>query len=217
VPLWNLSARSLFGPSSETTYARVLGTKLTSNLLPDPNWRLGIMAQFVNDYDDVSDNRVEDLNQVDRSFLIGAVGGYDLNLGGGQVLGAEVQAAADVLHGNGYLITFGPKYTAQFGDKKWSLSAGLNTTYASDDYMSNYFSINSGEASKSGLDEYSADAGFKDVAADLGLTYAINRAWSVTGIGRYERMTGDAADSPVVDDRGDKNQWFGGVLINYGF
>ena len=37
------------------------------------------------------------------------------------------------------------------------------------------------------------------------------------GILRYTRLVGDAEDSPVVDDEGDENQFFGGVLVKYSF
>ena len=35
--------------------------------------------------------------------------------------------------------------------------------------------------------------------------------------GRYERLVGDAKDSPVVAQRGDSNQWIGGVGVAYLF
>jgi outer membrane protein len=41
--------------------------------------------------------------------------------------------------------------------------------------------------------------------------------WSVTALASYTRLLDDAADSPIVDDAGDANQFFGGALINYRF
>ncbi len=84
--------------------------------------------------------------------------------------------------------------------------------------MSSYFGIDAGDAARSGLDQFNADEGFKDVSlrrlADL-------CASSSTGARRrlasYTRLIGDAEDSPVVDDRGDENQLFAGLLINYRF
>jgi outer membrane scaffolding protein for murein synthesis (MipA/OmpV family) len=39
----------------------------------------------------------------------------------------------------------------------------------------------------------------------------------VAVLGTYARLLGDAEDSPIVDDVGDANQFFGGALINYRF
>jgi outer membrane scaffolding protein for murein synthesis (MipA/OmpV family) len=39
----------------------------------------------------------------------------------------------------------------------------------------------------------------------------------VSVLGRYARLLEDAADSPVVDDRGDENQLAAGVLANFLF
>jgi outer membrane scaffolding protein for murein synthesis (MipA/OmpV family) len=215
VPLWNVKATNLFGP---TTYTQLFATRLISNLLNDPNWRLGVAAQYVEDYDHVDDDKVEDLKGVDSSLLLGAVGGYDWNLGPGEVLGIALEARADVLHGNGYVITLGPKYQVPFGNNEWLLNASLNGSYASKDYMDNYFTVSQSDAAAAGFDDtHDADAGLKDVTASLGLTYAIDSRWSVSGLGLYRQMVGDAKDSPVVDEVGDDQQWFGGVLVNYSF
>jgi outer membrane protein len=83
--------------------------------------------------------------------------------------------------------------------------------------MNTYFSVDSGDAARSGLKEYDADSGFKDVALDLSADYNIYENWSVTGLFQYTRLVGDAEDSPVVDDEGDENQFFAGFLVKYSF
>jgi outer membrane protein len=40
--------------------------------------------------------------------------------------------------------------------------------------------------------------------------------WSVTGLGRYARLIGDAEDSPIVKT-GSDNQFIGGVLVGFSF
>jgi outer membrane scaffolding protein for murein synthesis (MipA/OmpV family) len=83
--------------------------------------------------------------------------------------------------------------------------------------MSSYFGIDASNAARSGLDQYNADAGFKEVNFGGTLTYRFLGRSSVTALATYTRLTGDAADSPVVDDVGDANQFFGGALIDYRF
>ena len=40
----------------------------------------------------------------------------------------------------------------------WRSLMGVETTWASDDYMKAYFGVDGSDASRSGLDEYDADA-----------------------------------------------------------
>ena len=83
--------------------------------------------------------------------------------------------------------------------------------------MSSYFGVSAGDAAQSGLDQFDADEGFKDVALSVSYTYAFGERWSVTGVSRYARLLDDAEDSPVVDDRGDANQFLAGLLANFTF
>jgi outer membrane scaffolding protein for murein synthesis (MipA/OmpV family) len=83
--------------------------------------------------------------------------------------------------------------------------------------MSSYFGIDAADAARSGLDQFGADEGFKDVGFGGALTYRLFERWSVSGLAIYTRLIDDAADSPVVDDVGNENQFFAGALINYRF
>ena len=49
------------------------------------------------------------------------------------------------------------------------------------------------------------------------MSYYLTRQWSVTGLVGVARLTGDAEDSPIVDDLGDATQWRAGAFINYHF
>ena len=79
--------------------------------------------------------------------------------------------------------------------------------------MSSYFGIDAADAARSGLDQYSADEGFKDVSFG-GAAYRLFDG-GASRLAIYTRLIDDAADSPVVDDVGDENQFFAGALVNY--
>ena len=83
--------------------------------------------------------------------------------------------------------------------------------------MDTYFGIDAGGAAASGLDEFDADEGFKDVGLALSIELGDGQGLGLTGILSYKRLLGDAEDSPVVADVGDENQIFGGVALTYGF
>ena len=102
VPLWNLSVSNLYHPK---TYVQLFGPRLRSNFIPDDHWRLGIAGQFIRKRDDVHNDRVDDLESVDASVMLGVVGGYDLLPEPQTDLVLEVEARQDVANDNGFLAT----------------------------------------------------------------------------------------------------------------
>jgi outer membrane protein len=213
VPFWNLRLGNLYHPE---TYVQVVGPRLLSNFLPNDHWRLGLAGQFIKERNDVKDNQVDKLKSVDASAMLGLVGGYDFLPTLQNDLVLEIEGRQDVAGDNGFLGTIRGRYGRLFAER-WRFDALVATTWASEDYMSSYFSIDASNAARSGLARYNADAGFKDAALGASLAYRFLDHWSATALGTYTRLIGDAADSPVVKDRGDENQWFGGLLINYRF
>jgi outer membrane scaffolding protein for murein synthesis (MipA/OmpV family) len=123
----------------------------------------------------------------------------------------------DVADGNdGSIVRLRAGYRIPFS-RTWILSITAYTTWADDDYMSAYFGIDRKNSLRSGLKQYDADSGFKDVGITLPLLYNASPHWSIMGVAGYKRLIGDAADSPIVDDEGDENQFVGGAFVIYRF
>jgi MipA family protein len=213
VPLWNLNVSNLYHPK---TYVQVFGPLLRSNFIPDDHWRLGVAGQFIKKRDNVHNDRVDDLKSVDASAMLGLVGGYDFLADPQRDLVLEVEGRQDVANDNGFLATIRGVYRARLAESL-GMVAFVGSTWADDDYMSSYFGIDAADAAASGLDQFNADEGFKDVNFGGALSYRFLERWSVAGVATYARLLNDAKDSPIVDDVGDANQFFGGALINYQF
>jgi outer membrane protein len=213
VPIWNLRAGNVLG---EETFVQLFGPTFRSNFLPDDHWRVGVSGRYLPDYDNVDDDRVQDIGDTDDAFLAGLTIGYDVIAGRAQDLAIEVDAQYDVLEGNGGIVTPRLRYRTALS-QPLVLDTSVSATWASEDYMSNRLGISSGDAARSGLDEFDADSGIKNGAITTSITYVLGRAWSLTGLAGYSRLFNDAEDSPIVDDQGDANQVFGGALINYSF
>lgn len=213
VPLWNVTVTDLYHPS---TYVKLVGTELRSNLVPDDHIRAGLTASYLPDYDDVDDSKVKRLNRPEEALQTGLTLGYDFLADPRADAVLEIDATYDVANGNGGLVTPRARYRG-FLSPSWLVEASLESSYASEDYMSNRFGIGSGDSGRSGLRKYNADDGFKDVSLSGSLTFMINPSWSVTGLAGYTRMVGDAEDSPIVNNRGDENQVFTGAMVNYRF
>jgi MipA family protein len=213
VPYWNLRAGNLYHPE---TYVQLLGPRLFSNFLPDDHWRLGITGQYIRKRDDVENDQVDDLESVDASVMLGLIAGYDFLGTLQEDLALELEGRQDISGDNGFQGTIRGRYGSLFAER-WRFDTLVATTWASEDYMSSYFGITAADAVRSGLDQFDAEEGFKDVTFGASLTYRFLENWSGTATGTYTRLIGDAADSPVVDDAGDDNLFFLGALINYRF
>jgi outer membrane protein len=214
VPLWNLKAADLYHPQ---TYIQVLGPKLTSNFLASDNWRLGLSGQFVPERDDVEDDKVDKLESTDSGLLLGPLIGYDVMLSGKRVLGFELDPRFDVGDEIGGLVTARVKYRAPFGNSSWAFNGNIESTYASGDYMNEFFTITPTDSARSGLKPFSADSGVKDVGANATVTYSFASGFSITGLASVTQLLGDASDSPVTDDEGSATQLLGGAILNYNF
>ena len=105
----------------------------------------------------------------------------------------------------------------------WRLSAGPRVSLQSAAAVSPYFSINPAQSAAStvsglpALPVYNATGGFYSYGAGGQIEYFWNRQWSTHAIVEYERLTGSAADSPLVTMRGSPNQFTFGLGATYTF
>uniref|UniRef100_UPI003D09C29A MipA/OmpV family protein n=1 Tax=Roseibium sp. TaxID=1936156 RepID=UPI003D09C29A len=82
--------------------------------------------------------------------------------------------------------------------EKWEVSFGPRADFASEDYMDTYFGVTAAEAANSGgrLTAYDPGAGFKSVGLAARASYDWNDDFLLHIQGGYDRLVGDAADSP---------------------
>ena len=94
----------------------------------------------------------------------------------------------------------------------------LSGTYGDSAYTEKYFGVDTVDHILSRLPRYTARAGFRDVSVTPAIVYHVNQNWHIAGGIRYMRLVGDAANSPIVDTVGSKDQFiFGaGVLYSWG-
>jgi MipA family protein len=118
---------------------------------------------------------------------------------------------------SGQVVETGFDVTARLGDRL-RLVAGPRVTWASDDYMSTYFGVTPGEAAASGggLSLYSAGAGFESAGILARLSYQVSDRTTFHVRAGWQRLIGDAADSPIVA-AGDENQFSVGVGVSRRF
>ena len=204
-----------FGDSDR--YLRLLVTDINVNLIDSPNWSFGPALNYRLGRSDVDDNAVDNMRDIDGTFEVGAFGGWtwigDDDPRHRFAIGTEFLYDVGGEH-DGYLISGSVRYY-QPVLRPLTLSIGAALTYGSGDYMDTYFGVKPGNVGSSGLSAFNADGGLRDVRVPLMAIFSFSENWHVSGGVIYSRLLNDAADSPVVDQRGSKDQWFAGLGIAY--
>jgi MipA family protein len=99
------------------------------------------------------------------------------------------------------------------------VSASLGADFVSDNFADYYFSISPADSLASGLPLFDADGGMKNWKAGLLLNQSITGdltgGLSLFGTANYSRLSGDFADSPIVAQRGSRNQWLFATGLAY--
>ena len=92
---------------------------------------------------------------------------------------------------------------------------GGGMTWSSASYHRAYFGVTPEGATASGLPSYSPGSGMRQWYAWPALVVKVAPQWFVGTGAFYQRITGDAAASPIVTQRGDRNQWTVGIGAAY--
>ena len=201
-------------------YVLLMGPQLSANLLNDSNWRLGPMIRYRSARDhDVDDKVVRQMDKVDSAIQGGAFVGYKLQLS--DVPLHQVNFNANITSGKtGTEAHMSALYWKPFS-KTMVGTIGLGMTYGNGKFMENYFGVTSEHDislyPSLGGQPYKTSSGVVGWNIPVGLTTFLSPEWLLSVGGRYERLVSDAKNSPVVDQRGDANQWIGGVGLAYVF
>jgi outer membrane protein len=204
-----------FGSSER--YARLVVTELSVNVLNSRTWSLGPVLNYRLARDDVDDDAVDRMRDIDGTVEAGLFGGWTWI--GDDDPRHRFTATAEFLYDvgdthDGYLISAGARYF-QPVTRPLTLSIGATVTYGSSDYMQTYFGVDSNNAARSGLSQFSAGSGLRDVRIPVMAIYSLSPNWHLSGGLIYSRLLGDASDSPVVDDRGSSDQLYAGLGVAY--
>jgi outer membrane scaffolding protein for murein synthesis (MipA/OmpV family) len=100
---------------------------------------------------------------------------------------------------------------------RWTLGGALTVTASDGDYMQSYFGVSAADAVASGLPTYRAKGGIRDIGGTLFASYAVDARWSVDLVAGYSALVGDAADSPIVRQRGQTGQTFVAIGVTRRF
>lgn len=191
-----------------------------------PDWRAGPIARlrfgrdedggqpFAVTGDDSNDLR--GLGDVDTSVELGGFVEYDL---GAFAFSAEARQAVN--GHEGLIADFGARWTGRtaLAGSPVFLSLGPRLRFVDNDFASAYFGVTPGQSVASGLAVFSAGGGLHSYGASISGVAPLtpDQRWTAVFIASLDRLTGDAADSPLVRERGDATQASVGMFISRSF
>jgi len=188
-----------------------------ANLIDSPNWSAGPTLQFRPGRKDVDDAFVSRMSEIDHSWDAGVYLGYQhINTQGIPWIARAnvgVQWNLSDEYDDAYWWASGQFFFPLREDLFVGLGGGVGG--GSSSFNQTYFGVSTADALASGLPRYSPGGGVSNVYVWPALIWQFHPNW-LGGAGvMYSRVTGDAGDSPIVKDRGDPNQWIGGVGVAY--
>jgi outer membrane protein len=189
-----------------------VGGGLGAFLYEDASWSFGAIVS--GDFDDPrrerDDARLRGLGDVDGTVRAGVFASYrPLSW-----LSLSTSALSDVGgNGQGIVASFDAQATYR-PFPRLGLSAGPGVVWASDEYSRTFFGVDADQAARSGFARYDAGGGANLVRFSVGAQYELTRQWSLGSRITAARLQGDAADSPIVED---KNQNTYALFVTYRF
>ena len=108
----------------------------------------------------------------------------------------------------------GADFIMREGDD-WLFSIGPRVTWSDDRYQDAWFGVTPAAALTSGLPAYDPGGGIQAYGATASFLTQLGPRWGIYTYAKYDRLTGDAADSPVVLQFGSRDQFSGGLALTY--
>lgn len=103
-------------------------------------------------------------------------------------------------------------------EDRYLFSIGPRLAFSDGKYSRAYFGVDDDAALATGLEPYRPGGGVHGAGAVASVHYQLGQSpWGLYGYARYERLLGDAADSPIIREYGSENQFSVGAAITRTF
>jgi MipA family protein len=101
--------------------------------------------------------------------------------------------------------------------KALTVNAGPRLSVADGAYMDTYYGVSSAQAASLHVTKFDADSGLRSYGFGAGFKYKFTPKLTGLGFVEYQRLTGSAADSPLIANLGTPNQVTVGLGASYDF
>ena len=153
-----------------------------------------------------------DVPRVGRTVEVGAFANYWVN----ENFRLHSELRRGVNGHDGWVADGGADLVLRDGDD-WLFSIGPRVKWADGNFHDAYFGITPATALATGLPVYDAGSGIESYGVNAGADLSVTRHWGISLYAKYDRLTGDAANSPLVLRYGSRNQFYSGIALSYTF
>ena len=139
----------------------------------------------------------------------------NLGLNSNAIVIGGLNAVTDVGDGHG-----GTQINASVGlvmpiNEQLRFIPSISFNYADENYTQAFYGVKSENVTPE-LDQFNAGGGLETTQFALVGIHKIDEKWSITGVGTFDTLQGDAAKSPITK-RGSATSLFAGLTVNYTF
>lgn len=184
---------------------------LRVDLINKDGFRFGPTLGYFEGRDESDDSHLRGLGNITPSATAGVFGAYRFG-----PFEASVNVRQAITHSdNGLLGTVRFDYRSPlFAGGRAQIVVGPNLDFANANYEKTWFGVSSTQSFNSGLATYNPKAGLRDAGLHADISYRYSEHIFVHGLASVLRLTGDAADSPIVQNR---TQVLVGMGVGYHF
>ncbi len=179
------------------------------NVINDGKIKAGASVNYVRGRDSSDDFRLNGFKDIDDTAGAKVFGEYAVT----ERVSLTGEVQQELWGAKGTTATVGAQSVLPVEDKL-RLRAGVDTTWASRNHMQNWYGVNATQSAASGMGQYNAGSGMRDVSAKAGADFDLTERVTLSGGARVGYLLGDAADSPIS-----KRNWVPGVFagLSYAF
>jgi outer membrane protein len=152
------------------------------------------------------------LPEVDFSLELGGVIKYEL----GNRFRLRGELRKGLTGHKGWIGTAGADVIFRDADR-WLFSIGPRVTWSDNKYQDAWFSVAPADSVPSGLPAFDAGGGIQAYGGTMSFLTQFSKHWGIETYAKYDRLTGDAADSPIVMTHGSRDQFSFGAALTYTF
>ncbi len=153
------------------------------------------------------------MGDVGTSIELGLFASYPLD----NLTRARMRLVQDTTSGHSGMKIMGDVRTILYKANSFTIIGSVISTWADNKYLDSYFSLNAVQSQRTGLPEFDAGSGIKDISLALSTNYSLTRHWDLLSNFGYTRLVGDAKKSPLVSIRGTADQFSAGFFAIYTF
>ncbi|MCF4166432.1 MipA/OmpV family protein [Zavarzinia compransoris] len=201
----------------EGRFVELIGTALRANFIGASRWQVGPVVNYRPGRQDADDATVRAVHEVDDAWEAGLALGWQIHdpENARNRLRVGLDLLQDVSDGHGGFVADLSVIYRQEVAGRLDLGVLAGVSFASGDYMAETFGVTAADATASGLSAFQPDGGFRDIRIAPLAVLHLSENWRLGAVAGWRRLIGDAADSPVVKDRGDENQFYASMTMAY--